>query len=121
MKPVISLRTLRRTAALLLLLAWMPVAHATAVCAGWSASAAERMACCQRDASGCASVFADRCCADGEQRHNVEACAATPAVTDSVQSESVALLTVHLRAQPADPRSLATRPATYLLDSVFRI
>ena len=115
------LRTLYRAAALLLLLATMPVAHATAVCAGWSASAAERMACCERDASGCASVSADGCCADGEQRQNVETPATAVAAADSVQSESIALLTFDRRASPADPRSLATRPATYLLDSVFRI
>ena len=116
-----SFLTFRRIAALLLLLATLPVAHATAVCAGWSASAAERMACCERGASGCASVSADRCCADGEQRQNVETPAAIIAAADSEHSESIAVLTLDRRASPADPRALATRPATYLLDSVFRI
>lgn len=93
------------------------------LCGGWSHSAADRMACCQRG-GGCASVSADECCANSEQRQNVESASAivfAPLVaTPGLWTLWTMTASVRL---PFDSQSLplAERPATYLLDSVFRI
>ena len=98
-----------------------PVAYATATCVGWSGSTAERMECCQQKGADHPSASADDCCAAGEQRQNLEMAAVvvvTPAVT---VSHPMPLMPPPPQSFILDPRSLAERPDTYLLDSVFRI
>lgn len=112
---------LRRAIAILMLIALAPVAHAALACAGWSGSPAERMACCDREGAGCDSLFADSCCADGEQRQNIETPAALITVADSAGSAPAPVLTTGHTALPAEPHLHDQQTATYLLDSVFRI
>ncbi len=82
----------RRLIAIVLLSVTAPLTYASALCAGWSGSAAERMACCERAEAGCASVAADECCADGEQRQNQETVTAVPVTTAVAQSQPVPAL-----------------------------
>lgn len=90
------------------------------LCAGWSNSAADRMACCKRGGGSCASVSADDCCADGEQRQNIEGASAV-VVPSPLIASSVLSVTASVR-QPLGPSSSRVdRADTYLLDSVFRI
>ena len=127
-----SLRTVRiavvlgphrvhRLIAATLLVVLAVASPALALCTGWANSPAERMACCEHEGAGCASISADSCCADGEQRQNVESPAAVVIVEDSSASEAVSLAADRQASTPSDPRALAARPDTYLLDSVFRI
>jgi hypothetical protein len=79
------------------------------------------MACCAREGAACGSVSADDCCADGEQRQNIEGApgllVASPAVTSWVLPVAAPVQRPHT----SHSESLADRPHTYLLDSVFRI
>jgi hypothetical protein len=110
----------RRLVATVVLAVLMPIAYVSAECAGWSNSAARRMACCERSGGACASVSADSCCADAEQRQNLN--------TVSILLVT-APLTVPERLVPAPvarwsldhPETRRVRRATYLLDAVFRI
>lgn len=79
------------------------------------------MACCNDQQSNCGAVSADSCCADGEQRQNIETPAAFATVSDSMVSEPLAVLMPRQPILPADPHLHDEQPATYLLDSVFRI
>ena len=110
-----------RITAMVLLLALAAASPAVALCAGWAGSAAERMACCDHDASGCTSVSSDSCCADGEARQNVETTAALITVREPAVSAPVVVVAPRKTARAADPRSLAEPPAPHLLHSVFRI
>lgn len=110
-----------RFIALVLLLVFAGASHTVALCAGWAASASERMSCCQRQDSTCASLSADDCCAAGEQRQNVERLVLQLPAGDATLSRVGTLMGIARHAVTADPRSLAERPATHLLDSVFRI
>ena len=112
---------LRRAIAILMLVATAPVGHAAAVCRGWSSSPAERMACCNHEASNCGAVSADSCCAEGEQRQNIETTAALVTVADSAASEPAPLSTRRQTILPDEPHLHDQQTATYLLDSVFRI
>ena len=121
MQVVRNLSRLRRLAAIVLALVLTPVAYAGVTCGGWSASAAERLACCARGDSGCATVSADDCCADAEQRQNAQTMAAvlvTPGVADS---EPVPVAPPVPQSFVLDPRARAERPPIHLLDSVFLI
>jgi predicted cupin superfamily sugar epimerase len=91
------------------------------LCGGWSNSAADRMACCKRAGSSCASVSADDCCADGEQRQNVESPSALVTATRPIASEVLLVASTLLPSFYFDSFSLTDRHDTYLLDSVFRI
>ena len=111
----------RRLAAIALLLLMTPVIYAGAVCAGWSASAAERLACCQRSGDACATLSADDCCAEGEQRQNLEQVVAVPITRSNAVSYFIPRTSPRPRSFVSDPVSLTDRPDTYLLDSVFLI
>jgi hypothetical protein len=121
MAVVASGSPLHRFVAVLILLVMGPVLHGAAACGGWSASATARMACCQAAAGHCATVSADDCCADTEQRQNAN----TVAVVLVSPGEMTAgtLLPAHTipRASALAHRQASGRPATYLLDSVFLI
>lgn len=110
-----------RVAAIALLVVMAPVTYAAAACAGWSNSAAERMACCQRSNHGCDSLAADGCCADGEQRQNAEHVSAILITPGRMLSHPVPAALRQPRSFVSDPVSLTSRPDTYLLDSVFLI
>ncbi|CAN5667153.1 hypothetical protein BH18ACI5_BH18ACI5_09000 [soil metagenome] len=104
-----------------LLVVMAPVAYTTATCAGWSGSAAERMACCTREGASRASASADDCCAGGEQRKNSET-VATVLVTPGLQlAHPVPVVTRRPPSVIDSPPSLSDRPDTYLLDSAFLI
>jgi hypothetical protein len=108
----------RRTPALLLILAiW---ANGMALCAGWAGSPAERMACCERMGSECGSVSADDCCANGEQRQNIEGAPAV-VVAPPLAASGLLIAASVRQSLGSHSSSLADRPDTYLLDSVFRI
>ena len=79
------------------------------------------MACCDRGNSPCDAVSADRCCADGEQRQNIETPAARITAQDSVASEPLPVLMPGGRILPTEPHLQDQQTAIYLLDSVFRI
>ena len=121
MAVVRTARLLHRVAAIVLLVLMAPVTYASAACAGWSASAAERMACCQRSGDTCASLSADDCCAEGEQRQNLEQVAAALVTPGLTVSHRVPAATARPRSFVSDPVSLTERPHTYLLDSAFLI
>jgi hypothetical protein len=105
----------------LLLFVLAAASPSVSLCAGWASSAAERMACCERDASGCASVSADSCCADGETRQNIEALAAVVTLQQPLATTVPIVAAPRPALRAVDPRSLAKVPATHLLHSVFRI
>jgi hypothetical protein len=112
---------LRRLVAITLLVVMAPVAYAAATCVGWSGSAAERMACCQRQGTDHPSASADDCCAAGEQRQNVETAVVVVVMPAVTVWHAAPALAPPPQSFLFDPRSLAERPDTYLLDSVFRI
>ena len=121
MTAVASGSRLHRFVAVLTLLMMGPVLHGAAVCSGWSGSAAARMACCQATAGHCASVSADDCCADTEQRQNANAVAIV-LVSPGATTAGVPIPAQAVRRASALAHRQATgRPATYLLDSVFLI
>lgn len=119
--PVSAHPVLRRLAALITLVMLAPVTYAGAACSGWSPSPAERMACCQAGEGRCASISADDCCADSEERQNLETVVA--ALTSPGKGVDEAVLAPPPGCRPAAVahRSAPGRPATYLLDSVFLI
>lgn len=121
MSPVSREPLFRRLTAIMLLVMLAPVTYAGAACAGWSGSAAERMACCLRAEGGCASVSADDCCGSREQRQNLEAVAVVLVIPAATVSQLLPMVLRVPRSFILDPRSLAERPHTYLLDSVFLI
>jgi hypothetical protein len=90
------------------------------LCAGWSNSAADRMACCKRG-GGCTSVSADDCCANGEQRQNIEGAFAVVIPAPLLASGFLPISSSVRQPLDSESSSLADRPDTYLLDSVFRI
>jgi hypothetical protein len=112
---------LRRLAALVLALIMTPMAYAGVACAGWTASAAERHACCAGRDAGCASIAADECCADGEQRQNAQVVTAIVITPGPLVSEPVPSAPAVPQSFVLDPRSFAARPSIHLLDSVFLI
>ncbi|CAN5851742.1 hypothetical protein BH24ACI5_BH24ACI5_23400 [soil metagenome] len=112
---------LRRLAAFVLALVLTPIVYAGVVCAGWSASAAERHACCADADAGCTSISADECCADSEQRQNAQVAAAIVITPGALVSERVPTAPAVPQSFVLDPRSLVARPAIHLLDSVFLI
>jgi len=114
-------RLSRRLTAIVLLMVLAPVTYANVACAGWAGSAAERMACCLRADDACESVSADDCCADGEQRQTLETVVAVLVTPGAATSEPLPAVFRRPRSFVLDPRSLAARPDTYLLDSVFLI
>jgi len=121
MTAVAMVPALRRLIAITLLVIMTPVTYANAACAGWSASAAERMACCQRAAAGCESLSADDCCAAQEQRQNLDAVAIVLISSGMIVSAPLpAAATVHSRVGH-DPGTLAHTIPTHLLNSVFLI
>jgi hypothetical protein len=111
----------RRVAAIVLVLMLAPLTYGGVACAAWSGSGADRHACPEAAAMNCASFSVDSCCADGEQRRNVETVTAMVVTPGEVVSEAVPAVPVLPRSFVADPCSLAERPHTYLLDSVFLI
>ena len=121
MAEVLVPPTFRRIVAIALLLVMVPVAYAGMACAGWSASAAERMACCERAGATCPSMSADDCCADGEQRKNLEAQTPVIITIGEITATPVAGLIQSLRPVSPKPVALGERPDPYLLDSVFLI
>jgi hypothetical protein len=110
---------IRRSAAILLVLALF--ASEMGLCAGWSNSSHERMACCQRAGSDCGSVSADDCCANGEQRQNIEGASAVVVFSPLIASSFLSITASIQQPFDSQSASLADRPDTYLLDSVFRI
>ncbi|HXG54951.1 MAG TPA: hypothetical protein VNJ03_06180 [Vicinamibacterales bacterium] len=121
MLAVRVLTSLRRFAAIALLLVMTPVAYATATCAGWSGSAADRMACCKQEGAAKTSAAADDCCADGEQRKSIEMSVAVLVSRGQLLSHSVPLVAPRPQSFVVDPLSLSAQPDIYLLDSVFLI
>ena len=119
---VVTCSWFRRAIAALLFLvtALMPVTQAAAVCAGWSSSAVERMACCRGAEGHCAARSADDCCADRENRQHAETAGA-------ITVTAAPMVARHVVAQPRPvrlplvPPAASSRPDTYLLDSVFLI
>lgn len=95
--------------------------YVSAACAGWSTSAAERMACCQRSAQTCPALSADDCCADGAQRQNLETAAPVLVSPGATVSHPLPVVAAARGPLVDDPRSSRGDPATYLLDSVFLI
>jgi hypothetical protein len=120
--PIVQrVRLANRIAAVALLLTLMPVAYAGVACAGWSPSAAERMACCQRSDGACATVSPDDCCGSREQRQNPESGTVVVVMPGPTR---VTLAPSHSERCPvynADLRALIDLPATHLLNSVFLI
>jgi hypothetical protein len=117
--PLVS--WIRRVTAIALLSAALPVGSVAVACAGWSGSASERMACCQKSHDPCSSLSPDDCCAASEARQHANG---TPAIVVTPPAVSAAALAPYVPArQPRvnDPRPLSEGPDTYLLDSVFRI
>lgn len=112
---------LLRLAVLVLALVLTPVAYAALACAGWSAPAAERHACCAAVDTECASVAADTCCADGEQRQHAQVVTAVVITPGPLVSEPVPAAPAVPQSFVLDPRALAARPSIHLLDSVFLI
>lgn len=110
---------LHRLAAALILVITAPVLHASAACRGWAGSPAARMACCQAAAGHCAAVSADDCCADTEQRRNLETVSVTLTAPGYAASAIVPDLSPARRPVPTP--HLPARPATYLLDAVLLI
>ena len=121
MVPVKWRLAFTRAIAAVLLMMLTPGINAAAGCTGWTGSAADRMACCQREDAGCAAVSADDCCADNEQRRNAETHTALPTPEDSHFSVAILVALSPLRENPAARNASGERPPTYLLDSVFRI
>jgi hypothetical protein len=117
---VFRFHVFHRLTALMLLMMLSPLTYAGAACAGWSGAPGDRMACCQR-AAGCASVSADDCCAEGEQRQNLEQVAAALITSGATVSQRLHAAAPRPQCFVPDPLSLTGRPATYLLDSVFLI
>lgn len=113
--------SLRRVAAIVLLVVMAPVAYTTATCAGWSDSAAERMACCKREGAAKASAAADDCCANGEQRKSSEMSVAFLMSRGPLLSRPVPAVSPRPQSFVVDPLALSARPDTYLFDSVFLI
>lgn len=111
--------TRRLTAALTLIIALLT--PQVALCAGWSPSPADRMACCKRAGHSCGSVSADDCCADGEQRQNSERLTALviePPVRDAAP---IAPLTSLQYSNGPITLPACDGQHIHLLDSVFRI
>jgi hypothetical protein len=98
-----------------------PATSAAAACAGWSNSAAERMACCQATAGHCAAISADECCASSEQRRNLEGVALTAITPDDGPGTRLMAVRPTRRAAETAHRAAPGRPDTYLLDSIFLI
>jgi len=121
MTPVSNASRFRRFAAITLICVMAPLTYASAACAGWSGSATARMACCERGDAGCASVSADDCCADAEERQNLETVIAPLVTQGATISCRIPVTPPVPRSFVLDPRLLAERPDTYLLDSVFLI
>ena len=121
MAVVLTTLVLHRLAAITLLVALAPLTYASAACAGWSGSAAQRMACCQRSGDACPSLSADDCCADGEQRQNVEMGAALLVGPGTTTTHPVPAPAARTRSVTLDLRTVSDRPDIYLLDSVFLI
>lgn len=110
---------LHRLAAVLILVITAPVLHASAACRGWAGSPAARMACCQAAAGHCAAISPDDCCADTEQRRNLETVSVTLTTPEYTATAVVADLSPALTPIPsAHPPE---RAATYLLDAVLLI
>jgi len=114
-------QTVLRAGAVALLIALGLATYANALCSGWRTSAAERMACCERSGHSCASVGADDCCADGEQRQNVEGAATVFIPSDAALMRWAPLAVAALHCRVADARAPVTHPDAYLLDSVLLI
>jgi hypothetical protein len=113
---------LRRAFAIPLLTA-LVVAPCLGVCAGWTASAHDRMACCADKARN----EADACCASGEGRQNADmfaglVLAALPAASvDASQFESI-LTTPQIFAPQWDSHDrIPSDSHRYVLLSVFLI
>jgi hypothetical protein len=106
---------------MIVLLVVGPTTYAAAACAGWSNSAAERMACCQAVAGHCAAISADDCCAAGEQRQNLEGVAIVAVPSDEGRGSLLTIPAPAPRAAETGHRAIPGRPDTYLLDSVFLI
>jgi hypothetical protein len=117
---VVPRQTVLRAGALALLLALGPATYLRAVCTGWRASAAERMACCERSGHACGSIDADDCCADGEQRQNIEGTPFVLLPSDATVTRAVPPASPR-RTDRRDARAVVTHPETYLLDSVLLI
>lgn len=113
-------RRLGRLVSIITLMVMGPGAHAAAACGGWSGSAAARMACCQA-ADHCAAISADDCCADGEQRQNVESAPLIVVAPPTGVSATPAVRPPVRRASAAVHQTAPGRPDTYLLHSVFLI
>ncbi|HEY0875084.1 MAG TPA: hypothetical protein VGD94_16540 [Vicinamibacterales bacterium] len=113
--------TVRRLLVVLACAAMAPVGHAVIACAGWSASAAGRMSCCQSGDDHCAATRVDDCCAYGETRQNLEAGHVILLSPDDTADERVTSPVYRVRSLRQVLRPLADRRETYLLDSVFLI
>ena len=91
------------------------------LCQGWSADADARRACCERMANHCATVTADTCCAQKEQRSTRELppSPAQPA-RDAAVGPLVTLIAPLSQIDIEAPVA-STRPRAYLLHAVFLI
>jgi hypothetical protein len=98
-----------------------PATYAAATCAGWSSAAAERMACCQAVAGHCAAISPDDCCADAEERRNLESTSPTAVAPPEGVSDTPAARPPLRRPSAAVHQTAPGRPDTYLLDTVFLI
>jgi hypothetical protein len=121
MAGMASRSTVRRLLVVLACVAMAPVGHAVVACSGWSASTAERMACCRSDGDHCAATRVDECCASGETRQNLEAGSVTLVSPDLSGAERVVGPVHRVRSLRQALRPLVERPEAYLLDSVFLI
>ena len=114
-------RGFRRLVAIITLAVMGPGAYAAVACGGWSGSTAERMACCQAAAGHCAAISPDDCCADGEQRQNLDSAPAIAVAPPEGVSATPAVRPPLRRPSAAVHQTAPGRPDTYLLDSVFLI
>lgn len=112
---------LHRMSAIVLALALTPAAYAGVACGGWSNSAAARQACCAGADGACTTISADECCADGEQRQNVEVVPVVTTAPAATAADCVATVRPLSPCYVLDPHALANRARIHLLDSVFLI
>ena len=118
----VKVRTLRRLIVVGLLLVLAPVTHAETTCAGWSTSAAERIACCKRADAGCPSMSSDACCAEAEQRQNLQVAGMILVTPGALVSLPLPAITaVHWHQIAPQSSAIFDGRRTHLLDSVFLI
>ena len=99
------------------LFAW---ASAGEVCHGWSSAAADRAACCARMEHTCATLSADDCCEQGEQRQNREVPSTLPHPAPDMTAGSL-LMPVAVGGDRPVARVPGARHRAHLLHSVFLI